>query len=271
MGRHLVEQQERRRPVMLLTSRAWASTSRISSAFCSPVEPSAAGMSLVRARPARSVRCGPSSVRPAAGVAGAVVAQDRAVAVLDHRRRGGPSSISSIQPDSAIAADGKGRGVVPRAARIAARQAADGLGARGGDRDRELRRLALDGVEPVRVDRRISSSSRLRERSEPLERVDAAAECSASTASTRRSRKRRRSPAAPRKSAVHRRRQPDDAQMTRRRPRPRRRGRAVDAAIAAPAGPRLAGPAARRPVPSRAPAEQAPRGSAATAGAGRLR
>ena len=54
------------KPVISLISPACASTRRISSAFCSPVEASRAGMPLPAWVTARSDRCGPSSVRPAA-------------------------------------------------------------------------------------------------------------------------------------------------------------------------------------------------------------
>ena len=54
------------KPVISLISPACASTRRISSAFCSPVEASAAGTPLPAWVTLRSVRCGPSSVRPAA-------------------------------------------------------------------------------------------------------------------------------------------------------------------------------------------------------------
>ena len=54
------------KPVICLIKPACASTRRISSAFCSPVEASAAGMFLPACATTRSDKCGPSSVRPAA-------------------------------------------------------------------------------------------------------------------------------------------------------------------------------------------------------------
>src|SRR5450756_124077 len=54
------------KPVISLIRRACASTSRISSAFCSPVEASDARIPLPAWVTLRSDRCGPSSVRPAA-------------------------------------------------------------------------------------------------------------------------------------------------------------------------------------------------------------
>ena len=48
------------------TISAWARTRPSSSAFCSPVEDCAAGISLPRCMTARSWRCGPSVARPAA-------------------------------------------------------------------------------------------------------------------------------------------------------------------------------------------------------------
>ena len=67
MGGDLVEQAGMARsPPCAATSRAWARISPTSSAFCSPVEPSAAGMSFWAWRTSKSTRCGPVSVRPAA-------------------------------------------------------------------------------------------------------------------------------------------------------------------------------------------------------------
>ena len=101
----------------------------------------------------RSVRCGPSVVRPAAASRARFVAQHRAIAVL-HFGRG---LLHQGVLDPAVERDAGPR---KRRGRIAIARKRGGepphrFGARRRDRDRDLRGLMLDRVEPVRVGARL--------------------------------------------------------------------------------------------------------------------
>ena len=125
------------------------------------------------------------------GVAGAIVPQHAAVALLDLDR--GMVRQQPLHP--AVERDpGGGEGVV-LARRQRALQALHGLDALRRDRDRELRGFVLDGVKPMRIRPSLLQQPVARAQ-RAIERIDPA-ECPASTASTRRSRKRRRSEAGP--------------------------------------------------------------------------
>ena len=76
-------------PVISATRPAWASTRPISSAFCSPVEASRAGDALRRVDHGEVGEMRPVERAAGGGVARAIVAQHRAIAVLDLDRRHG--------------------------------------------------------------------------------------------------------------------------------------------------------------------------------------
>ena len=129
------------------------------------------------------------------GVARAIVAQQRAIAILHFDRR----QVGHHAFEDAFDRDARRR-EMRRSDRSRGRQhagkPADGVGACGRDRDGEFRGFVLDRIEPMCRPVCGFSSRRLRERSarsSALTRVP----CSASIASTSRSRKRRRSEAEP--------------------------------------------------------------------------
>ena len=170
------------------------------------------------------------------GVARAVVLQHRAVAVLDLDR--GMVEQQLLHP--AVERD-LGRRERRRPAARPARPAGAAPSPRAPPRPRpQARRSRARSASSQCGSGRGSSSSRLRERRRapaPLTRPV----CSASTASTSRSRKRRRSDAGPHEQLVHRRREPDHAQMVgegRRRARPARgrSGTCAAARASSPAG-----------------------------------
>ena len=180
--------------VISATSPACASTSPISSAFCSPVEAWLAAMPFGPYSTSRSVRCGPSVVRPAAASRARFVAQHRAVAIL-HLGRG---QLHQGVLDPSVERDagpGKRRSADRDCA--AARQRAAAPSRRAPPRPRSRPRRSRARSRRASARRGFGcSSSRLRERkrrSSALTRL----ECVPSTASTRRSRKRRRSDAGP--------------------------------------------------------------------------
>ena len=133
-------------PDMSATSRACASTSPTSSAFCSPVEALAAG-GVLRPVPDDEIADMRADQRPPrGGVAAAIVAQDGAIAVLGFQRR----PVDQERLHLALKREprqGKGRGIV--ALGLDQRlEPAHAFEPRRGDRDAELGRLALDRVEP---------------------------------------------------------------------------------------------------------------------------
>ena len=135
------------KPVISLISPAWASTRRISSAFCSPVEASArrntlAGMGDGEIGQMRAVEGAAGG-----GVARAVVFQQGAVAVLDldgaviGQQLLHPAVERDLGARKAFVARGGERRRKPR----------HRLGARGGDRHRDLGGLVLDRIEPMGI------------------------------------------------------------------------------------------------------------------------
>ena len=91
------------------TRSACASTRPISSAFCSPVEHTLAGISLGPCPTTRSERCGPSSVRPAARSRSRPARQRLQVVVLDVDRRARRQIASSSVPVERELGPGKRR------------------------------------------------------------------------------------------------------------------------------------------------------------------
>ena len=157
------------------------------------------------------------------GVARAVVAQHRAVAVLDLDARDGRAASFSIQPSSAISAAGNGESIAARLRELACRRAT--VSARSAATATASSAVSCSTASSQCGSGRGSSSSRLRERSD-ARAPRRGSECSASTASTSRSRKRRRSEAGPvnsRPSPASARRRADDRR--RRSPRRPARGR----------------------------------------------
>ena len=145
MGGDLVEEHQRAEPLIAPTNWACASARPISSAFCSPVEAVPAGMSFGPWRTRRSEACGPTRVRPAAR-SRCEPSRKVPVAVLGIDGRMGAPRAVDLALEAKVA---KGKGEASsRVARISAAKALDGFAAGGRDRDRELRGLALDGVEP---------------------------------------------------------------------------------------------------------------------------
>ena len=104
------------------------------------------------------------------GVAGAVVAQHGAVALLDLDRRMGRQ-----QPLHPAFERDLGRGKIGIAATVEhALQPADGFGTQARDRDRKLGGFVLDRVEPMRVRLRLVQQPVARTQ-RALERIDPAA------------------------------------------------------------------------------------------------
>ena len=141
------------------------------------------------------------------GIAGAIVAQHRAVALLDFER--GMAGMScSIQPSSAISAGGNAESV---AACQHGLEPAHRLHPQPGDRDGEFGGLVLDGIEPMRIGPRLLQQPVARAQ-RPFQRVDAAGMLGVD----REHQAIEEAPALGRRAGeqrVHRRHQPDDAQM----------------------------------------------------------
>ena len=137
-------------PEISAVSRACETTSPISSAFCSPVEQSSAGMSLAEWRTSRSARCGPSRVRPAAR---SRLRPDASAArsVSSTSTAGRSPTCCSTAPSSAIEA--RGNGPSSGSLAIIADKQPHELAARRGDRHAGFGHLRLDGVEPGPVAR----------------------------------------------------------------------------------------------------------------------
>ena len=182
-------------PLIAATSRAWASTSPTSSAFCSPVEARRASQAFGPWRTREIAGLRPDQGAPGAGVAGAIVAQHRAIRIP---RPASAGLLGHETVDLALQRDlGPGEGRVLVAAGGDQRgEALHRLAPRGGDGDGEFGDLALGGVEPdffaaPLLQQAVAVAQRA------VQRRSTRAPCSLSTASTSRSRKRRRSPAAP--------------------------------------------------------------------------
>ena len=137
-------------PLMLATSWAWASTRPMSSAFCSPVEAVLAGNVLRAVAHEQVGGLRPDEGAPGGAVAGAVVAQDGAVAVLGIDGGKASPRALSISPSRPIVAKGKGESSVA-GFEDQGGQPLHRLAAGGGDRDGEFRHLALQGIEPETV------------------------------------------------------------------------------------------------------------------------
>ena len=133
---------------MSATSRAWASTSPTSSAFCSPVEAQRRRRALgaVEDDEVADVRADQRAARRR--VAAAAVAEQRAVAILGDQRRvlGGERLDFAFERQRR---PGKRR-ILVAVARDRRGEPVDAFAPRRGDGDAELRRLALQRVEPMR-------------------------------------------------------------------------------------------------------------------------
>ncbi len=207
-----------------MTSRAWASASPTISAFCSPVEECAAGACFGPCQTARSERCGPIERAAGQGVAAAIVAQTRPVAVFGHER--GPALDRRL--DLALKRKlrpGKGRGIVAPGGDQPL-EPAHAVEPGRGDRDPEFGRLALDRVEPGSVapallEKPVAPAQSPLELGDPraVAGVDRQHEAVEKAAPLGR---------RPGEQRIHRRRQPDDAHVVRERAR-RGDGHAVDA------------------------------------------
>ena len=184
-------------PLISATSSACARIRPISSAFCSPVEESAAGMSFSAKMTSRSLRCGPSERAARGAVGGARSPRARRDTKAPSRRRCVRRSRDRSRRRGAIRPAGKATASAASAQRSAQREAPPSRRARAPPRRRARR--APPRPRRARPALALSSSSRLRcvsRRSKSRARRP----CAASMVSTRRSRKRRRSAAGPVKS-----------------------------------------------------------------------
>ena len=192
------------------TRSAWARTRPISSAFCSPVEHTLAGISLGPCADDRGRSgAGPRSVRPAARSRSRPARERRDVVVLDVDGRPCAARSASSVPTRASSAQGKsaaGARVAPRADR--GRELGDGRGARGGDRNAGLGHDALEALEARRLAHVVSQQA-VALLHGALELPEQRCGSSGRGTAISRSRKRRRSDAGPGEQAVHGRRQPD--------------------------------------------------------------
>ncbi|MNY37220.1 hypothetical protein D3C86_1717670 [compost metagenome] len=178
--------------VLRLTSRT--STSPISSAFCSPVEPSAAGMAFCACTTSRSTRCGPDVVRPAARSRPRAACQRCASIASSSAEVAGsaPSSNKGVSDSSAA-------GKLPSSRLSAIKAWSD---TRLSVRLRWMEAPSSAICASMAVSQRgspSSSSRRLRWRM-AFSKSDTAAEWPGMSVVTSRSRKRRRSPAGPENS-----------------------------------------------------------------------
>ena len=196
-------------PLMPATSSACARMSPISSAFCSPVEESAAGMSFSAKTMSRSLRCGPSSVRPAA--------RSAARPALEHAARYQSSASAALRPAIALskspasASRPAGKADARRCRRRCGRpKQRRRLGAGERHRDGVLGKLRLDRIEPGRSGVFLQQPVPLRE--QPFEVACAAA----MRGIDGQHQAVEEAPALGRRAgeqAVHRRRQPQDAEI----------------------------------------------------------
>ena len=134
------------RPRDSATSRAWASAIDTRTAFCWPVEPSAAGRSRSRWRTARSLRCGPQDVVPASA------SRKRLAASSERRRSSASSAGHGGEPAVDLARHGERRPREGADAQPCRRvEAMDGVGAGRGQRHAVAGHGVLERGEPVRI------------------------------------------------------------------------------------------------------------------------
>ncbi len=159
-------------PARLATRRAWARTRPTSSAFCSPVEQDFGRHVLGRMADEKVGAVRADERAAGGGILAALVAEESAGSAPRLRRRqirrGRPRGCRRARSQPPGTASGRRRPAIMAAA------SADPFAPRGGDGDAELGHLRLDRIEPGRIRRRLGEEP-VPPAHRPLEGVGAAA------------------------------------------------------------------------------------------------